>query len=117
MGHTSDLLNSSQRSAIIMSTSLLCTSVINHVINTGNILRCSGQARNKGGQFRGWSSVLRAMATGGKDVDPSNCSEPTVKGFVTIDNMNPCIKRMEYAVRGPLVIRASEIEKELQEVR
>jgi alanine transaminase len=29
--------------------------------------------------------------------------------------MNPCIKRMEYAVRGPLVIRASEIEKELKE--
>jgi len=57
------------------------------------------------------------MATGGKDVDAFNCSETTVKGFVTIDNMNPCIKRMEYAVRGPLVIRASEIEKELQEVR
>jgi hypothetical protein len=57
------------------------------------------------------------MATDGKDVDAYNCSEATVKCFVTIDNMNPCIKRMEYAVRGPLVIRASEIEKELQEVR
>lgn len=57
------------------------------------------------------------MATGGKDVGAYNCSETSVKGFVTIDNMNPCIKRMEYAVRGPLVIRASEIEKELQEVR
>jgi len=30
-----------------------------------------------------------------------------------LDNMNPCIKRMEYAVRGPLVIRAVEIEKEI----
>ena len=30
--------------------------------------------------------------------------------------MNPCIKTMEYAVRGPLVIRATEIEKELQNV-
>jgi alanine transaminase len=57
------------------------------------------------------------MATGGKDVGACNCSETTEKGFVTIENMNPCIKRMEYAVRGPLVIRASEIEKELQEVR
>ena len=27
------------------------------------------------------------------------------------DNMNPCIKKMQYAVRGPLVIRATEIEK------
>jgi len=33
---------------------------------------------------------------------------------VTLDNMNPCIKKMEYAVRGPLVIRATAIEKELQ---
>jgi alanine transaminase len=57
------------------------------------------------------------MATGGKDGGVCNCSEKTEKGFVTIENMNPCIKRMEYAVRGPLVIRASEIEKELQEVR
>ena len=30
---------------------------------------------------------------------------------VTLDNMNPCIKKMEYAVRGPLVIRATAIEK------
>jgi len=31
-----------------------------------------------------------------------------------LDNMNPCIKKMQYAVRGPLVIRATELEKELQ---
>ena len=30
---------------------------------------------------------------------------------VTLENMNPCIKKMEYAVRGPLVIRATAIEK------
>ena len=30
---------------------------------------------------------------------------------VLLDNMNPCIKKMEYAVRGPLVIRANAIEK------
>ena len=36
---------------------------------------------------------------------------------LTLDNMNPCIKTMEYAVRGPLVIRATEIEKELQKVK
>ena len=30
---------------------------------------------------------------------------------VTVENMNPCIKKMEYAVRGPLVIRATAIEK------
>lgn len=35
---------------------------------------------------------------------------------ITLDNMNPNIIRMQYAVRGPLVIRANEIDKELQKV-
>lgn len=33
---------------------------------------------------------------------------------VTLDNINPNIKAMEYAVRGPLVIRAGQIELELK---
>lgn len=33
---------------------------------------------------------------------------------ITMDNMNPLVKKMEYAVRGPLVIRATAIEKELE---
>ncbi|XP_075527938.1 alanine aminotransferase 1 [Dermacentor variabilis] len=33
---------------------------------------------------------------------------------VTLDNMNPHLITMEYAVRGPIVIRAGEIEKELK---
>ena len=36
---------------------------------------------------------------------------PAAAATVTLDNMNPCIKKMEYAVRGPLVIRATAIEK------
>ena len=35
---------------------------------------------------------------------------------ITLENMSTCLKTMEYAVRGPLVIRAAEIEKEIQEV-
>lgn len=31
-------------------------------------------------------------------------------------NLNPYVRVMEYAVRGPLAIRAGEIEKELEEV-
>ncbi|GAB6027581.1 hypothetical protein CHUAL_001824 [Chamberlinius hualienensis] len=34
---------------------------------------------------------------------------------LTIDNINPNIKNMEYAVRGPIVIKAAEIEKELEQ--
>jgi len=34
---------------------------------------------------------------------------------LTMDTLNPNIKLMEYAVRGPIVARASEIERELQQ--
>lgn len=32
---------------------------------------------------------------------------------LTIENINPHVKKMEYAVRGPIVIRAGEIEQEM----
>lgn len=37
------------------------------------------------------------------------------KKLVTLESMNPNVIKMEYAVRGPLVIRAAEIEKEMQQ--
>lgn len=40
-------------------------------------------------------------------------AQPTLN----LDNLNPNVKVMEYAVRGPLVIRAGEIEKELEKVK
>jgi len=33
-----------------------------------------------------------------------------------MDTLNPNVKAMEYAVRGPIVVRAAEIEKELEKV-
>lgn len=36
---------------------------------------------------------------------------------LSVDNMNPFVKNMEYAVRGPIVIRAGEIEEELKKVQ
>jgi len=44
-----------------------------------------------------------------------NSSSMSSAATVTLENMNPCIKKMEYAVRGPLVIRATAIEKEIQD--
>lgn len=35
---------------------------------------------------------------------------------LTLDTMNPCVKRVEYAVRGPIVLRALELEQELRQV-
>ena len=43
---------------------------------------------------------------------------PQHRGRVlTVDNMNPNVKRVEYAVRGPIVQRAVQLEKELKEVK
>lgn len=36
---------------------------------------------------------------------------------LTLENLNPNVRIMEYAVRGPLLIRAGEIEKELEKVK
>lgn len=35
---------------------------------------------------------------------------------LTLDTMNPKVKKVEYAVRGPIVQRAVELERELSEV-
>lgn len=44
-----------------------------------------------------------------------SCTTPAMAAHtLQLDNMNPCIKKMQYAVRGPLVLRATEIEKELE---
>ncbi|XP_023604069.1 alanine aminotransferase 1 [Myotis lucifugus] len=34
---------------------------------------------------------------------------------LTLDTMNACVKRVEYAVRGPIVLRALELEQELRQ--
>lgn len=49
------------------------------------------------------AALRRTMAT-----QPQRCLE--------LDNLNPNIITLEYAVRGPLVTRAGEIEKELEKV-
>jgi hypothetical protein len=35
---------------------------------------------------------------------------------LTIGTLNPLVKEVEYAVRGPIVIRAVKLEKELEKV-
>ena len=35
---------------------------------------------------------------------------------LTMENLNPRVIEVEYAVRGPIVIRAAEIERQIQKV-
>ena len=38
------------------------------------------------------------------------------KKILTMENLNPHVIEVEYAVRGPIIIRAAEIEKEIKSV-
>lgn len=55
--------------------------------------------------------------------DKDNMSQHAMNGdsscgkVLTLDNMNPNVKRVEYAVRGPIVLRAMQLETELKEVK
>ncbi|XP_032896296.1 alanine aminotransferase 2-like [Amblyraja radiata] len=51
-----------------------------------------------------------SMSVGGTN-GPARCREKVL----TLDSMNQQVKKVEYAVRGAIVLRASAIEKELQQ--
>lgn len=42
--------------------------------------------------------------------------QPRRQKTLTVENMNPHVRTMEYAVRGPIVQRAVQLEHELREV-
>lgn len=47
----------------------------------------------------------------------TSCPPPSkTSKALTLETMNPHIIVMQYAVRGPLMIRAGELEKELEKV-
>nr|UNA06105.1 alanine aminotransferase [Cyrtorhinus lividipennis] len=78
---------------------------------TSSPLAFAGVSRPFAESRRSFIAARRHVANGRnlRTMSDSSCEK-----CLTLDNMNPHIKVMEYAVRGPLVIRAGEIEKELQ---
>lgn len=52
------------------------------------------------------------MANQVPKMNSSSC--PSTDKVLTLDNMNPHVKEMQYAVRGPIVARAGAIEAELK---
>lgn len=75
------------------------------------------------------SKLLPSMSLGGKlatwtprstsSLSTSNQIRGTAtvstRKLLTLDNINQNVRRLEYAVRGPLVIRASQLERELKD--
>eukprot|EP00071_Canis_lupus_P048667 XP_022282224.1 alanine aminotransferase 1 [Canis lupus familiaris] len=72
-------------------------------------------AHAKMGGLRGLSlgrALLGIMALRAGDQVAMNGLKEKV---LTLDTMNPCVRRVEYAVRGPIVLRALELEQELRQ--
>lgn len=59
------------------------------------------------------SNAARKLLQGSSGTQLVACKRWKV---LSLDNINPHVKKMEYAVRGPIVIRAGEIEQELKKV-
>ncbi|XP_049930454.1 alanine aminotransferase 2-like isoform X1 [Epinephelus moara] len=62
--------------------------------------------------------VLSSLSATRRGLPKEKMSENGVSSrakVLTIDTMNPTVKKVEYAVRGPIVQRAVELEKELSE--
>ena len=63
-------------------------------------------------------TVLRRVTVKLRTLNMSGQGDVGKRGMkvLTLDTLNPNIKKMEYAVRGPIVARAAEIEQELANV-
>ncbi|KAJ8924559.1 hypothetical protein NQ315_000708 [Exocentrus adspersus] len=83
-----------------------------HLSSYCNGFHLRQSSRTSLGRHKSTSSVRFSWFTSEKQICRTMASraQPTLN----LENLNPCIKVMEYAVRGPLVTRAGEIEKELE---
>jgi alanine transaminase len=61
-----------------------------------------------------WASVMRGVADLAALPMRMLFTSPVVAEKLTAATMNPAVKEMQYAVRGAIVARAAEIERELQ---
>lgn len=59
------------------------------------------------------TSYLKTMQSAKRHLSNGSVNYQKV---LTLDTMNPNIKKVEYAVRGPIVVRAGGIRKELEQV-
>ncbi|XP_019485735.1 PREDICTED: alanine aminotransferase 1 isoform X2 [Hipposideros armiger] len=75
------------------------------------VLACAQGGWSGGEVAAEWTGV-RALRAG--DHSQATMNELREK-VLTLDTMNLCVRRVEYAVRGPIVLRALELEQELRQ--
>lgn len=98
---------------------MISSRCLNTVLSSG--ARKSSRLSAKNIQHRQLSSalssaVLKASQSSVEFDQRSNRTMASSAKILTLESMNPNVVKMEYAVRGPLVIRAGEIEKEIKQV-
>ena len=79
------------------------------------MMSVSVEVPGAGGGLRTMASTVPASSA----TDAKAATSPAGGGagrVLTMDTLNPNVRAMEYAVRGPIVVRAAEIEKELEKV-
>lgn len=98
---------------------MISSRCLNTVLNRSGRNNCRLSTRN-----RNFSNLLTtavetlSQSTNQVERDNNTNQKRTMSTkTLTLDSMNPNVIKMEYAVRGPLVIRAGEIEKEIKQVR
>lgn len=64
-----------------------------------------------------FDNLLSATGTSSSSLIEQNNKRKMSSKVLTLDSMNPNIIKMEYVVRGPLIIRAGEIENEIRQVK
>ncbi|KAL0270999.1 UNVERIFIED_CONTAM: hypothetical protein PYX00_008245 [Menopon gallinae] len=95
-----------------MAVRLLNSPVAKDLISGWNVLK-QGRWGTLSGRFAvAFSDSSALVYVNARTMSTQTVTETRGK-CVTIENMNENLIRLEYAVRGPLVIRATEIEKEL----
>ena len=63
---------------------------------------------------RSTSSLLKSLTSSSSPPSAAAAAFVPRRSMLTAETMNPKIKKVEYAVRGPIVVRAAEIERELK---
>ncbi|XP_046498347.1 alanine aminotransferase 1 isoform X3 [Equus quagga] len=85
-----------------------CVSQLGHRPHGGELLCCWAWVHQS------LSKACRVMALRASDHSQAAMNRLKEK-VLTLDTMNPCVRSVEYAVRGPIVLRALELEQELRQ--
>lgn len=82
---------------------------------TGTSKHCATLSQPLYSRIRNYQNLVKLRLNRFAHSNSCKMDNTSSRKILSLENMNQAVIKMEYAVRGPLVIRATEIQKELQE--